>query len=103
MRATAAGLLQVGRIGPDAMGMGVKEKGIEIRQPEPTSQEGGEQEQGTKAATLPSDHVRSVGRSAVFVYCIAPAFWSSCIKCLSCATNSDHAIASILVVLRLRA
>jgi hypothetical protein len=42
MRAAAAGLLQVGRIGPDTVRIGVKEKGIEIREPEPARQKGGE-------------------------------------------------------------
>ncbi len=68
VRAAAAGLLQVGRIGPGPMGIGVKEKGIEIRQPEPTNQEGGEQEQGTKPATKWSDHARTLRKGSGFVY-----------------------------------
>jgi hypothetical protein len=66
--AAASGLLQVGRIGPGPVGFGVKEEGIEIRQPEPTDQEGGEQEQGTKPATMRSDHARTLRKGSGFVY-----------------------------------
>jgi hypothetical protein len=68
VRAAATGLLEVGCVGPDAMRIGVKEEGIEIRQPEPTGQKGGEQEQGTKAATTRSDHARTLRKGSGFVY-----------------------------------
>jgi hypothetical protein len=66
--AAASGLLQVGRIGPGPVGIGVKEEGIEIRQPQPTDQEGGEQEQGTKPATTRSNHGRTLRQGSGFVY-----------------------------------
>jgi hypothetical protein len=68
VRAAAPRLLQVGRIGPGTVRMGVKEKGVEIREPEPTGQEGGEQEQGTKPATTRSDHARTLRKGSGFVY-----------------------------------
>jgi hypothetical protein len=52
----AARLLQVGYIGPGAVKTGVKEECVEIREPEATAQEGGEQEQGTQSASMRSDH-----------------------------------------------
>jgi hypothetical protein len=66
--AAAAGLLEVSRVAPGTVRIGVKEEGIEIRQPEPTGQEGGEQEQGTKPATMRSDHARTLRRGSGFVY-----------------------------------
>jgi hypothetical protein len=68
VRAAATRLLEVGRIGPGTVRIGVKEEGIEIRQPEPTGQESGEQEQGTKPATMRSDHALTLREGPVFVH-----------------------------------
>ena len=70
MGTAAAGLVQVGHIGPYRMVSGVKEEGIQIREPVPTGQKGSKQEQGTKPATTRSDHVQTLRRGRDFVYCL---------------------------------
>ncbi len=48
----------------------MKQDGVEIGQPEATAEKSGEEEEGTKPATVRPDHIRSVGSGAGFVYWI---------------------------------
>ena len=65
--AAAARLVKVGDIGPDTVETGVEQEGVEIREPESTTKEGGEKAQGAKPTNGRSDHVRTVEKSTLFV------------------------------------
>ncbi len=67
MSPAAAGLVEVGDVGPGTVGPGVEQESVEIRKAEPTTKKGSEQAQGAKSADGSSDHVRRVGNGTPFV------------------------------------